>query len=367
MSHSSPPASGTPVPTVGPDGRPRFRQVIESSAGELLFFGLTPPRLTTPAERLPVIAEATLARLEGIGLDAIILYDLADETARNPAERPFPFSETWDPDRYLRTYLSAWQGQSVVYRSVGKYDSGQLSGFLDACEPDMATVFVGSAAPEQPVKTTLGQAYEIYGRSGARVPLGGVTIPERHRLLGDEHERLLGKQRAGCSFFVSQVVYDVSEAKNLASDYAYALADAAAAGQPVPAAPLVFTLSLCGSAKSMEFLRWLGVDVPRWVSNEILHAHDPLEVSMDFALGAARQLARLCRHLGLPFGFNVESVSSRKAEIEASVQLARAVAGELQRPGIWPAAGSDRGDCGDGSGTGGCCGGPARQPDIYGS
>jgi hypothetical protein len=33
-------------------------------------------------------------------------------------------------------------------------------------------------------------------------------------------------------------------------------------------------------------------------------------------------LAGHCRELELPFGFNVESVSIRKAEIEASVALA---------------------------------------------
>ena len=29
--------------------------------------------------------------------------------------------------------------------------------------------------------------------------------------------------------------------------------------------PIVFTFSVCGSMKTLEFLRWLGVDVPRWI------------------------------------------------------------------------------------------------------
>ena len=27
---------------------------------------------------------------------------------------------------------------------------------------------------------------------------------------------------------------------------------------------MIFTLTLCGSLKTLEFLRWLGVDVPRF-------------------------------------------------------------------------------------------------------
>jgi hypothetical protein len=42
-------------------------------------------------------------------------------------------------------------------------------------------------------------------------------------------------------------------------------------------------------------------------------------------VASARDLIAFCRRLGLPFGFNIESVSIRKAEIDASVALARRV------------------------------------------
>ncbi len=39
------------------------------------------------------------------------------------------------------------------------------------------------------------------------------------------------------------------------------------------------------------------------------------------ALNAARELTDFCRYLGIPFGFNIESVSSRRVEIEAEALL----------------------------------------------
>ena len=74
--------------------------------------------------------------------------------------------------------------------------------------------------------------------------------------------------------------------------------------------------------KTLDFLRWLGVDVPRWIENDLKHAADPLEASYQQALTTATELMAYCRTLGVPFGINVESVSIRRVEIEAAVQLA---------------------------------------------
>jgi hypothetical protein len=74
--------------------------------------------------------------------------------------------------------------------------------------------------------------------------------------------------------------------------------------------------------RTLEFLRWLGVDVPRWIENDLRHAADPLEASYRLAVTAAEDLIAYCRDLAFPFGINVESVSIRRAEIEMAIRLA---------------------------------------------
>ena len=71
------------------------------------------------------------------------------------------------------------------------------------------------------------------------------------------------------------------------------------------------------------FLRWLGVVVPRWLENELTHAHDTLELSIDLCADMLRELQSYAASKGIPLGCNVESVSLRKAEIDASVELVR--------------------------------------------
>jgi hypothetical protein len=300
---------------------------IDRSAGEFLLFALTPPRAATERERVQQIADATIARLRPLDLDGLILYDIDDEVARNPADRPFPFSPTLDPADYLATNFTSWPTPVIVYRAVGKYAPSDLRRWLGDQDPArVMTVLVGSASSKSHGLTSLAQAQALRRAANPDLSVGGVAIPERHSRRDDEHLRLLAKQDDGCRFFVTQVVYDVNAAKNLASDYHY---ECAARGRTP--APIVFTFSVCGSMRTLDFLRWLGVDVPRWIENDLRHATDTLEASYQLAITTATELMAYCRTLGVPFGINVESVSIRRDEIEASVRLAHQLGTQIRR------------------------------------
>jgi len=291
-----------------------------------VLFALTPPRAATSADRLPEIAAATKHRLDGLGLDGLALYDIDDESDRNPAQRPFPFSPTVDPAIYRDQHLADWRTPVVIYRAVGKYQPDELASWISSQDPAQTlTVLVGAASSGSTPTLRLAEAQAMLAELSPDLPLGGVAIPERHSRRQDEHLRLIDKQAAGCSFFVTQVVYDLNASKNLVSDYRY---ECVARGlDPVP---IIFTFSVCGSMKTLEFLRWLGVDVPRWIENDLQHATDTLAASAEQAFATAVELIAFCRRLGVPFGISVESVSIRSDEIQASVDLADRLIRELR-------------------------------------
>jgi hypothetical protein len=262
-----------------------------------------------------------------LAIDGLVLYDIDDESDRNPDERPFPFLPTMDPADYLARDLGRLEVPAIVYRAVGKYREDRFRSWLEEQDPSNAlTVFVGSSSREKAVLTSLARAYELRDEVQPELPLGGVAISERHARQGDEHLRLIAKQAVGCSFFITQIVYDVNAAKNLISDYHHECA-----AQNLEPVPIMLSFSVCGSLKTLEFLRWLGVTVPRWIENELRHADDTLDASYEQAVATAIDLIAFCRRLGVPFGLNVESVSIRKVEIEASVRLAARLGAELRR------------------------------------
>ena len=300
---------------------------IASRSGEILLFAVTPPRLTTSPQEAAEIARITQERLRSLAIDGLVLYDIDDESDRNPDERPFPFLPTMDPADYLGRDLAQLEVPAIVYRAVGKYREDRFRSWLEEQNPSQTlTVFVGSSSREKAVTTSLARAYELRDEVQPELPLGGVAISERHARHGDEHLRLIEKQAAGCSFFITQIVYDVNAAKNLISDYHYECA-----AQNLEPVPIVFSFSVCGSLKTLEFLKWLGVTVPRWIENELRFADDTLDASYEQAVASAVELVAFCRRLGVPFGLNVESVSIRKVEIEASVRLATRLGAELRR------------------------------------
>ena len=302
-----------------------LRQRIAERRGGIVLFGMTPPREGTSPEGIRQVAERTMARLEPLDIDGLILYDIDDESDRNPAERPFPYSATLDPAEFMEQ-MDGWKKPVVIYRCVGKYTHDHLESWLGSQDPEQVlSVFVGASSQDKAVSVSLPQAQTLRHAVQPDLLLGGVAIPERHVARGDEHERMIAKQQSGVTFFVTQVVYDTNAAKDLISDYHYACRKAGL--EPVP---VIFTLSVCGSLKTLEFLEWLGVNVPRWVRNDLQHSEDTLAQSYDQCLASADELIAFAGRLGMPIGFNIESVAIRRAEIEASVELAAQVRSRLE-------------------------------------
>ena len=298
---------------------------IRNRESGIILYGITPPKKGTAPEKIEEIAARQVERLQPLNIDGLILYDLQDETSRTAEERPFPFLETLDSFSYSREYLHGLPVPKVIYRSVGKYTRAELSRFMDqATQEGNLTVFVGAPSKSQAVNLTLNEAYVLRSEQHSDILLGGVTIPERHQSKGDEHLRVFSKMAQGCSFFVSQGVYDVNNAKNFLSEYYYY-------GQEhnIPLVPILFTLTPCGSVKTLQFMKWLGISIPRWLENELTHTQDILHKSVDFSEQSWLELKSFADEKGIPIGCNIESVAIRKVEIEASIELLRRVSESL--------------------------------------
>jgi hypothetical protein len=124
----------------------------------------------------------------------------------------------------------------------------------------------------------------------------------------------------------------VTATKSLLSDYALALHDRSA--EPVP---IVLTFSPCGSEKTLAFMKWLGITFPRWLENDLRHAPDPLATSIALCERICAEAWEYARGKRIPLGVNVESVSIRKVEIEASVELVRRLRGLIGTYPVVPA------------------------------
>jgi len=294
---------------------------IKNKESGIVLYGITPPKAGTSEERIAEISALQIERLQALNIDGLVLYDIQDEKSRTEVKRPFPFIETLDAFSYSQDYLAPLMVPKIIYRAVGKYSAEQLGQFLsDASTTENLTVFVGAASKDQAVSINMKDAYALKNRVNQKLLLGGVTISERHQSKGDEHIRVFNKIAQGCDFFVSQGVYDVNASKNFLSDYYYYGLE-----NNIPLVPILFTLTPCGSQKTLEFMKWLGISIPKWLENELLHSKDILQKSVEVSEQNYLELKRFADEKGIPIGCNIESVAIRKVEVEASIELLRRV------------------------------------------
>ena len=293
-----------------------------------LTYAIVPPNRTTPAERRSALASAQSSRILALPIDALLVYDVQDEVARNAAPRPFSFAPKVDPINYAFHELDVGALPRVVYSAVTKEGAPTLRRWLDTLQAlGGHAVLVGAPSGRVPPQLSLPEALSICRSHTPSLTFGGVLIPERHEISGLEDARVWAKTQQGCRFFVSQTVWSVSATKRVLHDLR---ARAEGEGGRVP--PILLTFSPCGSPQTLEFLRWLGVNIPTPVRRELLAAKDMLERSVELAADAFAELSAFAAEQGLHVGCNVESVSSRPAEVDASVELVHRLARHLPAP-----------------------------------
>lgn len=295
-------------------------KIINRQTG-IITYGLTPPKQNNSEEKIREIAERQINRIQGVNIDGLILYDIQEELDRIKEERPFSFLPTLDPVDYAQRYLKDLNLPKIIYRCVGKYSREEFSQWLESnLESDRYSVFVGASSHKQEVKLKMPEAYQLSRLFNLNLIVGGITIPERHLKQPDEHLRIIHKTENGCRFFVSQTTYNVEASKNLLSDYYYYCMK-----HNIEMVPILFTLSPCGSLKTLEFMKWLGISVPKWLENELINSEDILEKSIVLEKRIFQELLDFALEKQIPIGCNIESVSIRKAEIEASIELVKGI------------------------------------------
>jgi hypothetical protein len=293
-----------------------------------LAYGITPPKLELGSTRLLEVAERQRIRISELPVDALVVYDIQDESLRTDATRPFPYSPCVPSVDYALSNLSGLEIPKIVYQCVGALGEHQLASNLRrlALGPHLA-VLVGAASQRQVQSFSLRDGYALRRQVAPTLPLGGVLIAERHQKTRSEHQRVLSKAQAGVEFFVTQAVYSALESKNVLSDLAIHCEDS---GTPAPY--VMVTLSPCGSTRTLEFLQWLGVSIPRYLENDLRRAKDILGTSLDICSEILADLVEFSKGHRIALGCNVESVSLSKVEIEASVELVHRARRILGRP-----------------------------------
>ncbi|GAA66895.1 hypothetical protein P20429_1008 [Pseudoalteromonas sp. BSi20429] len=283
--------------------------------------GTTPPKIGTDKAQLKTIAEKLLGRLHEIEYDGVIIYDIQDESSRTNQDRPFAFKQTVDPREYSHLLRNLSAQDVITYKSVAQRGVGEFKDWLSETKNDydlQNVVLVGSPSSIGDIKLSLPDAYKAMAEQSDDFFLGGVTIAERHSSKRNEHERLIEKTAQGCQFFISQAVYDAQATIELITSYARTCK-----AQGITPQRIILTFTPCGGEKTLDFMQWLGISVPEATKWRMLDADNTLSESVRICRENLDLILKSCAHLDVPLGLNIESLTNRKEEIDASINLYR--------------------------------------------
>jgi hypothetical protein len=217
---------------------------LRDPGARLLLYGTTPPRHGTAPEQVAAAADKLAARLEGLPLDAVVVYDIQDETGRTEFARPFPFAGTVDPRGYSRLLIERIGRPAIAYKALGAMTEGEWRPWLAEARQAYGVEFLSIVGrPTSGIRhpLPLSRAIRIAAGPASGLTVGGVVIAERHTDERSESARLLAKSIEGCGYFISQTVYHAPPTQRLLRDY---LRDCRGAG--VEPRRIVLTFAPCG-------------------------------------------------------------------------------------------------------------------------
>jgi hypothetical protein len=293
------------------------------------FYGTTAPRADLPPERVIKTADRLSERIRNLPLDGLVVYDVQDEPGRSDEPRPFPFLPTLDSRIYAQLLHERTARPVITYKSISGMAMEAWEPWLVETKQEYGINFLSlvgvSSSKLEHKGISLSQATQVAATHPAGFTLGGVVIAERHSQERPESMRILHKARNGCRFFISQAIYDATTTIQLLSDY-----HQLCLRQGIPPTRIILTFIPCGRAKTLEFIRWLGVSIAPQAMQAILDAPVPISKSIEICCENLRAILNQEYAQHLPLGINVESVSINREEIDASIDLFHSLQNVLQ-------------------------------------
>ncbi len=202
-----------------------------------------------PAAAKPEALDSSLAELQQLRgrVDAINIPEIHDED--RPGERTSKFIERVEP-RILGARIKRELGIDVVINRVTVHDAAPERWFRETCSeweiPNWVLVGGESKEISYPGPNP-AEAARLVKSLGLKTSLGGITIPSRV----NEPERIRKKHARGVDFFTSQVMFDSNDLVWLIQRLNGLEARIFISFAPV------------SSPRDLQFLRWLGVDIPK--------------------------------------------------------------------------------------------------------
>jgi 5,10-methylenetetrahydrofolate reductase len=276
-----------------------LHQKMLNAAEPVVFYEVIPPSAGSEAE---LASRLELIRDVASQVDAINIPEIREETRNGSRKRQM--KERMEPRAFAQAISAAVKVETVVNRvTVHECAADQRDWLRDGFRKYgmRSMILVGGESAE--ARYPGPSVAEMAGLAAAEnlpLLLGGITIP--HRI--GEAARIREKQACGIRFFTTQVLLDSQDAVRLVRELD---------GLPVR---ILLSFTPVSNEKDLDFLEWLGVEIPPAFREQIRKAGSPQE-AVEQSLGLARRILaevyEAARSRGPALGLQVERITKRNS------------------------------------------------------
>jgi hypothetical protein len=258
-----------------------------------------------PAADKPEAMNESLTELQRVQrfVEGINLPEIHDEDRGK--ERTSKFLQRVEP-RVFGSRIQRELRAEVVLNRVVVHDPRPGKWFRETClEWGLRHIVLvgGESAQVGYPGPSVMEAAGLVRREGLPITLGGITIPSRK----NESDRMRVKSRAGIDFFTSQILFDSNDIVWLIQRLNGLEARVFLSFAPV------------SHRRDLQFLRWLGADIPQDLDRFLLGSEDgatpPTERCLERSLDLAQRiLMDVFDNLPPdppPLGLNIEHINRR--------------------------------------------------------
>ena len=298
----------------------RIKDKIKRPRRPVVAYEILPPREKDGT--LNSYAENISSLLSQTHIDAINIPEVRDEVARG--ERPIKNQIRAEPREFGRLLQDIVGIEAIINRVVVHQDLENEMNWLEETNSkyeieNLITVGGESRSIEYPGPSVNQALAAISKNQNLDLLCGGISIPSRDK----ESLRLIEKSENGSEFFTTQVLYDSSKIIKMISHYQKRCDEL----NTFPRR-LLLSFAPVSSEKNIDFLKWLGVDIPKEIEKFLRDdtrkmSERSMQITVDILNDTLKYLND--NKIVVPIGLNVEHIMSYnfQASIEMLQELSR--------------------------------------------
>ena len=286
----------------------RLRDKIQRVGRPVVVYEILPPRIIDGT--IESYAENISTLLSKTHIDAINIPEVHMEETRGV--RPVAESLRAEPREFGQLIQDAVGIEAIVNRVTVHESVEEQSAWFQSTHDDYGIENIVLVGGESSNIEYLGPSVvesselinQINSESGREIFCGGIAIPSRKV----ESLRLLKKGANGIEYFTTQVLYDSDNISKMLGHYQDACIKA-----KVSPKRILLSFAPISTEKNLNFLKWLGVNVPDATENYITANPNTIkDRSFEVSMGVLDDIIShiSSNKIAVPIGLNIEHIMS---------------------------------------------------------